>query len=651
MNKRYKSFDNIEVKGSSLSIKNIFHSGGKNIIMGPKFDIKQYLKEIDRNHKDTSPRRANNNKLTLLYPIITPKNVKLYNISTDSNNISPNSNNIYHTIENESSVSAMHRNKCSFNTNYSSKNIYQGNQMKNKTLSNQENNCFITSLGIEQKEINNKHKTIDSNDYMITLRSHHNNRLKRIFNFNKQCDKNKNYHIESIIKEIKEKYKKKNDKDIKNDYLAYKTENLDAVLDSKKLLNDYVEKNEWTLKLDERNIEKFKLNNEKIYKNNVLTKLVNKERDKVSKNDEDYMKKIKDKKSTIIDDEKLFENLIDEQKQNNKIIDDYRIKLEEMNRELYYIKDAMYIKVQNKEGEIMKKLFEMEELRTYAKFVNNMLGNDDSRYDKTIYPIDYDRKIDPDILVRNVFEIYDDYLTEKNNLEEDDNYPELIYKGFLGLEDKIRYGINLKDREYEKITKLKKNNDAILKHINEKKKFLEEQYNTTLDECNIIKTEISKERKEDTYFYDLAQDFFNYTLEIFDYENYTKNKDNSILNLNLNKLSDLAEKTKNCITEKEIFINNSIKIIEQYEKENPILFEEIIDLTKSKIILQNQKEAKKMAKIKERIKKIQAIKKLEKINFIIRKMEKPFHVKKKEKVIKDLKTIQEMENRELMTYQ
>jgi hypothetical protein len=651
MNKRYKSFDNIEVKGSSLSIKNIFHSGGKNIIMGPKFDIKQYLKEIDRNHKDTSPRRANNNKLTLLYPIITPKNVKLYNISTDSNNISPNSNNIYHTIENESSVSAMHRNKCSFNTNYSSKNIYQGNQMKNKTLSNQENNCFITSLGIEQKEINNKHKTIDSNDYMITLRSHHNNRLKRIFNFNKQCDKNKNYHIESIIKEIKEKYKTKNDKDIKNDYLAYKTENLDAVLDSKKLLNDYVEKNEWTLKLDERNIEKFKLNNEKIYKNNVLTKLVNKERDKVMKNDEDYMKKIKDKKSTIIDDEKLFENLIDEQKQNNKIIDDYRIKLEEMNRELYYIKDAMYIKVQNKEGEIMKKLFEMEELRTYAKFVNNMLGNDDSRYDKTIYPIDYDRKIDPDILVRNVFEIYDDYLTEKNNLEEDDNYPELIYKGFLGLEDKIRYGINLKDREYEKITKLKKNNDAILKHINEKKNFLEEQYNTTLDECNIIKTEISKERKEDTYFYDLAQDFFNYTLEIFDYENYTKNKDNSILNLNLNKLSDLAEKTKNCITEKEIFINNSIKIIEQYEKENPILFEEIIDLTKSKIILQNQKEAKKMAKIKERIKKIQAIKKLEKINFIIRKMEKPFHVKKKEKVIKDLKTIQEMENRELMTYQ
>ena len=69
--------------------------------------------------------------------------------------------------------------------------------------------------------------------------------------------------------------------------------------------------------------------------------------------------------------------------------------------------------------------------------------------------------------------------------------------------------------------------------------------------------------------------------------NKDKDKDNNILNLN--KLSHLAKKTNNCITEKEIFINSSIKTIEKYEKDNPVLFEEIIDLTKSKIILQNQK--------------------------------------------------------------
>ena len=131
--------------------------------------------------------------------------------------------------------------------------------------------------------------------------------------------------------------------------------------------------------------------------------------------------------------------------------------------------------------------------------------------------------------------------------------------------------------------------------------------------------------------------------------NKNKDKDNNILNLN--KLSYLAKKTKNCITEKEIFINNSIKTIEKYEKENPVLFEEIIDLTKSKIILQNQKEAKELAKVKDRIKKIQAIKKLEKINFIIRKMEEPFHMKKKEKTKKDLKAITEREKKELLTYQ
>ena len=481
--------------------------------------------------------------------------------------------------------------------------------------------------------------------------NNNNNKLKRIFNFNKNGDKKKHYHIESIIKEIKEKYKTKNDNEIKNDYLAYKTENLDAVLDSKKVLNDYIEKNEWILKLEDKNIKQYTLNREKIYKKNILSTLIKRERDKVINNEENYIKKLEDKKNTINDDEKLFENLVDEQKQDNKVIDNYRIQLEEINKDLFLVKDAMNNKVQNKEAEIMKKLFEMEELRTYAKFVNNMLGKDISRFEKIIYPYDYDRNIDIDILVKNVLETYKDYFIESNNIEEDDNYPELIYKGFLGLEDKIRYGIKMKDQEYEIITKLKKRNDIILGHMNEKITILEDQYNTILKECNIIKKEISKERKEDTYFYTLAQDFFNYIIDIFEYENMNKNKDKDNNILNLNKLSYLAENTKDCITEKEIFINSSIRTIEKYEKDNPVLFEEIIDLTKSKIILQNQKEAKELAKVKDRIKKIQAIKKLEKINFIIRKMEEPFHMKKKEKTKKDLKAITEMENKELLTYQ
>lgn len=651
MNKRYKSYDNIDFKSSSLSNNNIFHSGGKNIMLGSKFDIKKYLIEIDkRNKEETSPNRSNINKLKLLYPIITPKPDKLNklnNISTESNKISSINNNskYFNTIGNESNNT--HKNRYIYNTNYSSKNIYQGNHLKNSTLINKGGNCFLTSLGIEQKQRNNKLKTIDSRDYMITLNPN-NNRLKRLFSINNKV--NRNYHVSSVIKEIKEKYKNKDENDIKNDYIAYKTENINAVLNSKKLLNDYNEKKEWNLKLEENNFYKFTNNNKKIYKQNILTKLINRERGKIIKNEENYIQSIRDKKNDIINDEKLFDTIVIDQKQNNKTIEDYRIKLEKINKDLYFLKDVMNSKVQNKEGEIMKKLFEMEELRTYAKFVNNMLGNDVSRYEKVIYPMEYERNIEIDELVKNALDIYGDFLNQKNNIQDDnENYPEIIYNGFLGLEDKIRYGIKIKDEEFEKIKKLKKDNDMTLDRIKEKKSFLESQYKTIIEECISIKKEISKERNEETYLYYLAQDLFNYILEIFSYENRNKNKD--IGNMNLMKISDLAEKTKNCFCEKESFINKYIKNIESYEKENPILFEEIIDLTKSKIILQNQKEAKELALTKERIKKIQAIQKLEKINFIMRKIEEPFHIKKKEKVKYDAKAIKQKEDKELITYQ
>ena len=602
MNKRYKSYDNIDFKSSSLSNNNIFHSGGKNIMLGSKFDIKKYLIEIDkRNKEETSPNRSNINKLKLLYPIITPKPDKLNklnNISTESNKISSINNNskYFNTIGNESNNT--HKNRYIYNTNYSSKNIYQGNHLKNSTLIYKGGNCFLTSLGIEQKQRNNKLKTIDSRDYMITLNPN-NNRLKRLFSINNKV--NRNYHVSSVIKEIKEKYKNKDENDIKNDYIAYKTENINAVLNSKKLLNDYNEKKEWNLKLEENNFYKFTNNNKKIYKQNILTKLINRERGKIIKNEENYIQSIQDKKNDIINDEKLFDTIVIDQKQNNKTIEDYRIKLEKINKDLYFLKDVMNSKVQNKEGEIMKKLFEMEELRTYAKFVNNMLGNDVSRYEKVIYPMEYERNIEIDELVKNALDIYGDFLNQKNNIQDDnENYPEIIYNGFLGLEDKIRYGIKIKDEEFEKIKKLKKDNDMTLDRIKEKKSFLESQYKTIIEECISIKKEISKERNEETYLYYLAQDLFNYILEIFSYENRNKNKD--IGNMNLMKISDLAEKTKNCFCEKESFINKYIKNIESYEKENPILFEEIIDLTKSKIILQNQKEAKELALTKERIK-------------------------------------------------
>ena len=113
----------------------------------------------------------------------------------------------------------------------------------------------------------------------------------------------------------------------------------------------------------------------------------------------------------------------------------------------------------------------------------------------------------------------------------------------------------------------------------------------------------------------------------------------------------MAKKCQECLSEKEIFINKNITIIEKYEEENPLLFKDIIDLAIDRIIQNKQTEIKQANKIKESIKRINAIKKLEKISFLIRKVEKPFHVKKEviEKI--DPMEIIEKEKRELLTYQ
>ena len=648
MNKRYNTIEQEDIKrGRPSSIKNILHMGGKNIIHG---DISNEAGK--KNFLINSQKKSNsNNKLFLLYPTISPKSKKSYNISTETNNISISKykDKNYSSIENESN-----NNRYIFITNHSSKNIYKNNQLRGNTLRNQDK-CFLTSLTSEQLDNKKKLKTIDSTDYRISFNSD-NNKFKRLYTINNDNKINKNFHISKIIKEIKEKYKIKNEFEIKNDYLAYNSQNLNEISNANNLLNDYQEKNIWNIKIKESNYHNFILNNKEIYKNNILSKLVDKERDKIIENNRLYEKCLEDKYNTLIQNEKELEEIIDEQKKSHKIIENYRIKLEKCNRELYYLKNLMFYKVQNKEAEIMKKLLEMEELRAYAKFVNNMIGNDSSRFEKEIYPTDYDKKIELNSLVKNAFKVYGNYLNESKNMKNNNygNEPEKIYKGFLGLQDKIRYAIKMKDEVLQQIKKIKVNNKLILEQIKVKKDFLEKEYNSIKEEIDSIqKIILNVEINEQRYLYILAKELFIYILQTFSYENINKYKNNDINNKvsNLIKISELAEKCKASISEKEIFINESIRNLEKFEKENPVLFEEFLDNAKERIILQRQKKAKEMRKLREKINKIQVIKKLERINFIMRKVEHPFHINKASKINIESNIIKEKEDKELLTYQ
>ena len=650
MNKRYNSIDKFEINMHSSSNKNLLNFGDKNTIIGPQFDIKNYFYEItDRNIFPKSPKKKSiSNRHSLLKPLTSIKNINFRKNSLDNNNISTlkNNNNNYFTIETEPTIH--NKNKYIFNGNHSSKNIYQNDPFITNLMSNRKN-CFMTSIEICQNDNNNNH---EKSRFLVPLSS--NDRHKRIFSISNKKIKN-NLHVSDIIKEIREKYKKKNGKDIKNDYIAYTNENVDAVLDSKNLLDNYRDQNEWKIKHDENNFNQFSMNKKNVCKNKILSKLIDKEREKLIIKQKLREESLEDKKNTIDNDEKLFEEIKAGQKINYKILQDYRMKLEDCKKDVFYLKEVYRYKVQNKEAEIMKKLFEINELREYAKFVNNMLDKDITRYQIEIYPSDYEKKIDLNALVKNALEVYADYLNEEENEDSNienkkkGNEPEIIYDEFKGLEDRIRYALNIKDIEYDQIRQLKKHNALILKEIVNKKNMLQEEFNKINEEYIEIKEYLSKDINSDKYFHLLAQELFNCILGTFSYSNIYKAKPNETLSLN--KICDMAKKCQKCLSEKEIFINKNITIIEKYEEENPLLFKDIIDLAIDRIIQNKQTEIKQANKIKESIKRINAIKKLEKISFLIRKVEKPFHVKKEviEKI--DPMEIIEKEKRELLTYQ
>ena len=303
MNKRYNSIDQFEINIRSSSNKNLFNSGNKNIIFGSDFDIKHYFDQMSkRNVFPKSPKKSIANRHSLLKPLTSIKIKNFRNASIDDNNICTlkNNNKNYFTIETEPTIH--NKNKYIFNSNHSSKNIYQNGPFITNLMPNR-NNCFMTSIEIGQNDNNNNP---EKNRYLIPLSS--NDKHKRLFSINNKKMKN-NLHVSDIIKEIREKYKKKNGKDLMNDYISYTNENIDVVYDSKNLLDNYHDQNEWKIKNDENNFNQFSMNKKNVCKNSILSKLIDKEREKLIIKQKLREESLEDKKNTIDNDEKLFEKI------------------------------------------------------------------------------------------------------------------------------------------------------------------------------------------------------------------------------------------------------------------------------------------------------------------------------------------------------
>lgn len=606
MNIRYPSVDKIQKFQNNLSNSSRLNLGGQSIILGHNFNIVKYLNEIEK--ENTEKEIKGRRRLNILPLVNNPLNLKRnkdLNISKDVNNNS--------VLINE--------------------NIYK-----------KDKNCFITSL---ENEKGNCNGSTDKNQ--IKYYNVSNSKYRKIFE-NKR--NNNEFHLSSIVKAIKRKFNNKYNKTEDNgmsDYIAYDTKNIDSILDINNIINKYKDKEEWNLKPREISSKDFIVKNKDISVQNVLLKLTNEQKDKIDSDNQKREEDFEKKKNFIEEDEKMFNEIIQEQKIQSRLIEDNLYKLKEKNKVLLYLRENCKEHLRKTEFEIMKKLYEIDELRVYAKFVNYIYGFDTRKYENAIIETDNNKKqVETEVLIKNVFENYKDLLDDETEIKNNFD-PDIIYNEIKLTEDRILLSLNVKDKELEEINKLIESNKKAISYLKERVNDLQKEYDYLREEGNIINNYNSQINYEEN-LYLIAQDLFSYVIIILsDDDKYNKEKRNE--KFNPFDASKMAIKSQKLILEKELFLNNLLEELDKEQREDPKTFSQVIDSRKDDLILEKVKAAKERIQNKDIIERLNIEKKSDKIYFIRRKVQ-PNIPKKKKVVIKlDPNLVREQEDMEILTYQ
>lgn len=615
MDIRYSSVNKYQNKDRNSSKINRLNISGQSIILGKNFNILKYLNEIEKEKTEKEiNERYKLKSLSLLNPQ-TPNRKRTRLFYIDTNNIS--------TIKNDNSYK------------------------KDKN-----NDCFITSMRDEQ----------NSSPRKLSLKFSYSNKQKKL-NDSKRLI-HSDIRLSSVIQEIRNKNrnlynssKTENNKNIfntnLNNNIAFDRNNMDPIIDINNILNEYQDNKEWDLKTRENNYNEFVNKNKEIKVQNILKIIMNNEKEKIDIKFKENEKKIENIKKNIDVDEKNFNQLVKEQKYYNRIIEDFLYKLKDQKKILMYLKEGINQHIRKVEYEVMKKIYEIDELRVYAQFVNYIYGYDTTNYEKPLIEKE-SKKIDLDILVNNVLENYGHLLDDKSNEKIKNIDPDIIFNEIQLIEDRILLALKVKDKEYDDLKKFKDNNDSILEGIRNKRDQLEKEYNYLKGECNYIINSNTNQNQEKELFI-IGQDLFNFVIEhfsenIYSY-NYYKDTSNNNIEFNPFEIGGLAEKSYNLTLEKEILVNDYLQKLKKYEEEDDKIFGELINSRKNQLILQKLKAAKERIIKNEAIERMKIEQKSEKVYFIKRKMHQNIPKKKEIKIKIDPKVIKEQEEKELMTYE
>ena len=615
MNNRYLSIDLIKNNNSndSLDLRN------NNLIetsLNPdkNLNILKYLRALEKNNTIKEKKKFN---LKILPPL-NPK-FQIYKQNNLSRSISI-------------------KNNLKFPKN-------DGNSI---SKSNDDDGCFITSLEIVKNEFKNNNSNI-INQKNKTIK----NRLKhRLYEINRN---NRNYNnkfrLASIIKDIKRKnssYISKTEGNDFNEYLAYDNKNMNYILDINNIINNHIKNEDWNLKAREEKYNDFVDIKKEVCRNNVMIKLINQEKDKIKNEYKNYSLNFDKQINAVKGGEKIFEKIIGDKKKNTKLIEKNYYKLKNDNKVLLYIRESFKEQVKKTEYEIMKKIYEIDELRIYAQFVNYIYGYDTSLYNKSLIDTDYTKKpSEAEALVKNILKNYRHFLnSEKNEIIERMD-PDIVLNEIILIEDRILMNLKMRDQEYEYLKKYKLHNKNILKNIEVRKLELENEYNIIKKELDdiIINTKLNLD--DDLFLISKDLGIF-----ILDYLSGDKNLLKKFKgNINLFELSDLANKSMELILQKESKLDEYMKIMEKYDKEDKKIFSALLNKRKEEIIRTKIDQAKIDIERKQYLDKIEIYKNNDKIYFIKRKALPTLNKKLKEIIKIDPKIVKLQENKEMISYE
>ena len=534
-------------------------------------------------------------------------------------------------------------------TRYNQNKLNQSLDINNVLTPKQENNtcikddgCFITSLDIE--------KNRSDKNYGINNEKNKNIKDKLLKANKNKRNMNNKYNLASIIKDIKRKnssYVSKTEGNYFNDYIAYDNKNMKNILDINNIINTHLKNEEWNLKARDDKYNEFLEIMKGGCVQNLIIKLIKEEREKLKNKYTKFSYDFNNKIKMVTEGEKMFEKIIVEQKKNTKMIENNYYKLKNDNKALIILRERFKDQVSKTEYEIIKKIYEIDELRYYAKFVNYIYGYDTSIYETKIIDDDYSKKPkDAETLIKFILENYKHFLINEkddiiNNID-----PDIVLNETRLIEDRILMNLKLRDQEYEDLKKYKQNNKNILKNIENRKKELEDEYNYIQKEIKdiIINTQINLDEELFSFMKDLG---------IFILE--TLSKDKQLIKkfktkLNLFEISDLATKSIQLVLKKESVLDYYINTLEKYDKDNKKTFNMVINKRKLDMIREKIDYAQRTNEKKLLIDKIEITKNSDKIYFIKRKA-LPSLPKKKKKMIKiDPEIIKAKENKELISY-